>query len=198
MTDTPKPPQIVFTVDDRFPPQSAITAVDAAIFEGRAIKFGEGLRVPPVEDEASLHALISEIMATTPDLTAQVAELREIVGRMTPGPWEHHTNALAKLGKGSEWIRAADNIGSWVVASLDFGYDDLPSDQQLADATGIVALRNTALPIIDALMAENERLREALAFYAEPCDAPVDGRGDCGMVGNMCCLTARDALKVQP
>jgi hypothetical protein len=39
------------------------------------------------------------------------------------------------------------------------------------DQDGIVALRNTALPIIDALMAENERLRRVLSTASHDVQA---------------------------
>lgn len=45
----------------------------------------------------------------------------------------------------------------------------------------------------DALAAENQRLREALLVYADPCDATETK--PCGYEGNMCCMTARAALK---
>ena len=45
----------------------------------------------------------------------------------------------------------------------------------------------------DALEAENQRLREALLVYADPCDATETK--PCGYEGNMCCMTARAALK---
>jgi hypothetical protein len=41
--------------------------------------------------------------------------------------------------------------------------------------------------------ADNARLREALQVYADPCDE--FGSSDCGFEGNMCCRTARAALK---
>ena len=43
------------------------------------------------------------------------------------------------------------------------------------------------------LREENERLREALLVYADPCDATETK--PCGYEGNMCCMTARAALK---
>jgi len=45
---------------------------------------------------------------------------------------------------------------------------------------------------IQALEAENARLREALMVYAESCDAT--DKISCGYEGNMCCMTARVAL----
>ena len=41
--------------------------------------------------------------------------------------------------------------------------------------------------------AERDRLRKALTVYADPCDE--FGSSPCGFEGNMCCRTARDALK---
>ena len=110
------------------------------------------------------------------DFAAQVAELREIVGRMTPGNWEHHTNELSHHGLGAEWIRASDQEGSWVVAAVEFGGDDAPSKQQIADAAGIVALRNTALSIIDALMAENGDLEAEKAIQQVTDQAIIDAQ----------------------
>ena len=40
---------------------------------------------------------------------------------------------------------------------------------------------------------ERDRLREALQLYADPCDATETS--PCGYEGNMCCSTAREALK---
>lgn len=45
---------------------------------------------------------------------------------------------------------------------------------------------------ITARRAESQSLREALKVYADPCDDSGDG---CGYEGNMCCQTARAALK---
>ena len=45
---------------------------------------------------------------------------------------------------------------------------------------------------IEALTAENARLREALQIYANSCDATETS--PCGYEGNMCCHTARAAL----
>jgi hypothetical protein len=45
----------------------------------------------------------------------------------------------------------------------------------------------------DALEAENQRLREALLVYADPCDETETK--PCGYEGSMCCMTARAALK---
>ena len=45
---------------------------------------------------------------------------------------------------------------------------------------------------IEALTADNARLREALQVYANSCDATETS--PCGYEGNMCCRTARAAL----
>jgi hypothetical protein len=45
------------------------------------------------------------------------------------------------------------------------------------------------------LRAEMERLREALRVYADPCDATETT--PCGYDGNMCCKTARAALRTK-
>lgn len=86
----------------------------------------------------------------------QIAALRERVGRMTPGAW-------TKSHLPQETQIYTDN----------FTYVGETRDLHGNDAAGIVALRNTALPIIDALeakliaeRAENARLREALAAVA--------------------------------
>jgi len=47
--------------------------------------------------------------------------------------------------------------------------------------------------IVQALTAERDRFRVALQLYAEPCDATETS--PCGYEGNMCCRTARAALK---
>ncbi|WP_143595133.1 hypothetical protein [Thioclava sp. DLFJ4-1] len=46
---------------------------------------------------------------------------------------------------------------------------------------------------LDTLRAENDRLREALQLYANGCDATETHA--CGYEGNLCCMTARRALK---
>lgn len=99
------------------------------------------------------------------DLAAQVAELREIVGRMTPGEWECQPTETELPDVGVCIV--ADNLGGLVGAALPWPTEIHSRDYSRveANATGIVALRNTALPIIDALMAENERLREALSAH---------------------------------
>jgi len=65
--------------------------------------------------------------------------------------------------------------------------------RHLRNSKGWPTLGNAAADCIEALKAENARLREALEFYADPCDAPETG--SCGYEGNMCCRTARAALK---
>jgi hypothetical protein len=46
---------------------------------------------------------------------------------------------------------------------------------------------------IDALQSERDSLLEALRFYATSCDATETT--PCGYEGNLCCKTARDAIK---
>lgn len=99
-------------------------------------------------------------MTAITNLPAAIAELREIVGRMKPGLWE---SGNYDTGDGLDLqIRAR---GYRVAARMDCNGN--PVNQ--AHAAGIVALRNTALPIIEAqaaeieaLKAERDRLREAL------------------------------------
>jgi hypothetical protein len=92
---------------------------------------------------------------TTPtpaDLAARCDELEAVVGRMTPGEW-----------------RRKKAYGTHVESAVDGGYQDSPTvvttwsssfapplDESVRNATGIVALRNTALPLI-------RQLRERLA-----------------------------------
>lgn len=87
----------------------------------------------------------------------QIAALREVVGRMTPGEWQ---------ANGSHFY-GPDPVRLLVGQCL------YPMGDKSNDIAGIVALRNTALPIIDALeakliaeRAENARLREGLAAVA--------------------------------
>ena len=103
---------------------------------------------------------------TVTNLPAAVDGLREIVGRMTPRRW--------RFGRGHSGLSVAVLAGekrqlattSWHTCSEYY-----PTQAQACeDFVGIVALRNTALPIIDAqaariaeLEAEVARLREALA-----------------------------------
>jgi hypothetical protein len=49
---------------------------------------------------------------------------------------------------------------------------------------------------IDALEADNARLREALDIYADPCDATETT--PCGYTGNQCCKAARAAITPKP
>ena len=46
---------------------------------------------------------------------------------------------------------------------------------------------------VEKAEAERDRLREALQVYADPCDESEPSI--CGFEGNMCCRTARAALK---
>ena len=74
-------------------------------------------------------------------LAPEIAALRQIVGRMT--------NAnLCVADHGDDYY------------SIDIAGADTTIGHMLneADASGIVALRNTALPIIDALLAERDAL----------------------------------------
>jgi hypothetical protein len=64
------------------------------------------------------------------DLTTQIAELRALVGRMT-----------------GDWIVEADFVGTFYINDDN---DTIANDLSEHDAAGIVALRNAALPIIDA------------------------------------------------
>jgi len=91
-----------------------------------------------------------------PDLAAQVAKLREIVGRMTPGEWQSN---------GSHFYTADSE-------RMLVGQCRYPMGDKSNDIDGIVALRNTALPIIDAQAAEIARLREALDWAV----AEIEGR----------------------
>jgi hypothetical protein len=83
----------------------------------------------------------------------QIAALREIVGRMTPGKWE-------------TWI---DDDGMHAV-TCDSGFITCLFPPELGagpgtepdNAAGIVALRNTAMPIIDAQAARIAQLEGAL------------------------------------
>ena len=72
---------------------------------------------------------------------------------------------------------------------------DLKKEVAISDALLIseaeVSLERLAR--IEQLTAERDRLREALQLYAEPCDATETS--PCGYKGNMCCRTAREALK---
>jgi hypothetical protein len=94
----------------------------------------------------------------------QIAALRETVGRMTPGEWQ---------ANGSHFY-GPDPVRLLVGQCL------YPMGDKSNDIAGIVALRNTALPIIDALEAERDAkdarivelegaLREAV-MKAHGCD----------------------------
>ena len=98
------------------------------------------------------------------DLTTQIAELREIVGRMTPG----ECRADPMMGDCSivAGRRLIASTGGFQSSS------EITAPQNAANAAGIVALRNTALPIIEALTAENATLRAELDEQAR-----VNGMG---------------------
>lgn len=89
-------------------------------------------------------------MTAITNLPAAIAELREIVGRMTPG--------LQPDTYGPPGRYTMDAAGCIVMRT-----------ESAADQYAILALQRTALPIIDALVAERDaaaaevaRLREAL------------------------------------
>jgi hypothetical protein len=93
------------------------------------------------------------------DLTARVSELREIVGRMTPGEWRSERRlresvVLQSGGKQDGYANRVVCLPQWSPAP----YPQPTPDDAFANAAGIVALRNTALPIIDALVAERDAL----------------------------------------
>ena len=101
-------------------------------------------------------------MTTITNLTAAVEGLREIVGRMTPGEWVVWTDH-------SHFDIASDiRADGRMVAQTVSHYPAIKHD-----AAGIVALRNTALPIIDAQAAEVA----ALAAFKAYCHERMDGAG---------------------
>jgi hypothetical protein len=82
------------------------------------------------------------------NLPAAVESLREIVGRMTPGEWQSG-NRFGFVGVFDASERVLANTHG---ATTNVGIEELVR-QQDATAAGIVALRNAALPIIDAQAA---------------------------------------------
>ena len=94
------------------------------------------------------------------ELAAQIAELREIVGRMTPGERRSERRlresvVLQSGGKQDGYANRVVCLPQWTPAP----YPQPTPDDAFANAAGIVALRNTALPIIDAQAAEIEALK---------------------------------------
>ncbi len=70
--------------------------------------------------------------------------------------------------------------------------DDLKSRLLNEDHNYHEAACHEAWSKIEALTADNARLRAALQVYANSCDATETS--PCGYEGNMCCRTAHAAL----
>ena len=69
------------------------------------------------------------------------------------------------------------------------GWDDTPES---VAARTIFNAMPTLIAELRQLRVERDRLREALAIYAESCDATETT--PCGYQGSLCCMTARAAL----
>ena len=102
---------------------------------------------------------MTDTPADRPILAAQTAKLREIVGRMTPG--------LKRDPYGSPGRYMQSGDGEVVVRT------QYPNDQ-----AGFLALRNNAMPIIDAQaarIAELERALRSMVFIYNYGDAAAPG-----------------------
>ena len=56
----------------------------------------------------------------------------------------------------------------------------------------IKAVAQAAILVIEGQQDHCDKMREALSVYADGCDATETA--SCGYEGNMCCMTAREAL----
>ena len=94
-------------------------------------------------------------------------------------------------------VEAESNISRDEVGELFAGYDESEYQlQQKAVCYETVPVEYVRAYALTEQAAEIDRLREALAVYSDPCDATETG--DCGLEGNMCCMTARAALSKEP
>lgn len=114
------------------------------------------------------------------NLAARVAELQDVVAKMTPGEWKAFladATADNPLGRRTAVISHRKNdagvaLGRMVVwPERDSNGECEYPRQQNADAVGIVTLRNTAPRLVADLMAENERLKKTLVAAALPLEA---------------------------
>ena len=111
----------------------------------------------------------------TPLTPEQIAELRAIEAKATPGPWcQHLVSDTCVIGEDRSTIAE-----TWPHGGIDDDFDFAEDvDQHEHNAAFIVAACNTIIPAldeIDRLRAENERLREALRFYANCLGDPNEG-----------------------
>lgn len=107
---------------------------------------------------------------------ATLADGREIVGRMTPGPYEvggpyPGTSVIVCIDGGSTHPDHAEPPTYEAVAILDQRIEGTPDPESQANASGIVWLRNHA----DELLAAAER---GLAYAAGPPAEVVAGAKD--------------------
>lgn len=86
----------------------------------------------------------------TPTLAERIERLTEAVGKMTAGPFRDDGRFVLKPGP------------AYDLTPVVFGLVSSQANNE-NDAAGIVALRNSALPIIAALTAENAKLARELA-----------------------------------
>jgi hypothetical protein len=102
------------------------------------------------------------------------------------------------------WQSAAVKLmhqGTALIAERDRAYANGYADAETEISKSALGQRNdflhaqyaNAADHIKVLTADNARLREALQVYANSCDATETS--PCGYEGNMCCRTARAALK---
>ncbi len=101
-------------------------------------------------------------------LSNRVDALRAMASRATPGPWDAHAGTIR--------AHVSEDLACPLFESLtptEFGkgrsYDQRFADawrQEMNNLQYLVALRNTALSLIEELAGEVERLREALRPFA--------------------------------
>lgn len=105
--------------------------------------------------------------------TDLIERLTELDGKRTPGEWsyigEEHDDFV--IFAGDEYVT---NIGNTRLSSLELKEGAVAFDvNDQANALFITTLANEALPALEAMKAEIERLREALKPFAK-----LDQRGD--------------------
>ncbi len=134
-------------------------------------------------------------------------ELRKLLAEATPGPWHSEekpagpeANGIkASIGIWSEFLfRQAIEIADEEIDAEDekwvAGIWGVISDNDVANARLIAAAPDLAAEVL-RLRAEVEKLRAALAFYADVSDYVAPYTGGAGKLWMDCGETARAALK---
>ena len=98
-----------------------------------------------------------------------IERLKKIESRATPGPW---TNCEYQPNRIEAQAQTCPDTGPSICNII---YNDDYSDRQYADAKLITALRNNAIPLLEELSAENERLRKELEALQKSRDEQEEG-----------------------